>query len=268
MDIASLIPELIPSTVSIAWLPILQSVIWWLLGTMVFVVIILIYRYLKNNNPYNGFVQGFDWGFELVYEMFNEVGGWKLGRQALTFTTVLFFFILWQNIFWLLGDMIVLVWPAGHHVFRPMTTDIISNWTVAVISVVLALVYGFVVNGFGFIQKYIPINGMWIVTKITHWYDYITKFLDILLGLLLGIIELLGEVGRMLSLSLRLFGNMFVGMILLTLLIAVIQYAIHVPFAAPLFVFAYEFAVSFIQAFIFALLTTIYFRLGADGTGH
>ncbi len=51
---------------------------------------------------------------------------------------------------------------------------------------------------------------MGIVKEVNHWYDYITKFLDIVLGLLIGIIELLGEFGRMLSLALRLFGNMFV----------------------------------------------------------
>ena len=50
---------------------------------------------------------------------------------------------------------------------------------------------------------------MGIVKEVKHWYDYI-KFLDIVLGLLIGIIELLGEFGRMLSLALRLFGNMFV----------------------------------------------------------
>lgn len=105
---------------------------------------------------------------------------------------------------------------------------------------------------------------MGIVPKINHWYDYITKLLDILLGLLIGIIELLGEFGRMLSLSLRLFGNMFVGMILLTLLLYATQQLLHYPLIGPIVIFAYEFAVSLLQAFIFALLTTIYFKLAAD----
>ena len=77
---------------------------------------------------------------------------------------------------------------------------------------------------------------MGIVKEVKHWYDYITKFLDIVLGLLIGIIELLGEFGRML----------------------------HYPIVGPIAIFAYEFAVSLLQAFIFALLTTIYFKLAAD----
>ena len=163
-----------------------------------------------------------------------------------------------------MGDMIVLVRPAAHEVFRPLTTDIISNGTLAVAAVIASLVYGFSLHGFGFIQKYLPIHGMCIVTKIDHRYDYITKFLDIVLGLLIGIIELLGEVGRMLSLSLRLFGNMFVGMILLGLLLYATKELLHYPVLLPVVIFAYEFAVSLLQAFIFSLLVTIYVKLAAD----
>lgn len=46
--------------------------------------------------------------------------------------------------------------------------------------------------------------------KVDTWRKIFPKMLDILLGLLIGIIEFFGEFGRMLSLSLRLFGNMFV----------------------------------------------------------
>lgn len=55
---------------------------------------------------------------------------------------------MWHNIFGLIGDMVVLVWPAAHHVFRPLTTDIISNATLAVIAIVASLSYGFAINGF------------------------------------------------------------------------------------------------------------------------
>ena len=74
------------------------------------------------------------------------------------FTTTLFLFVVWHNLFGLIGDMIVLVWPAAHHVFRPLTTDIVSNGTLAVISIVASLAYGFTSHGFGFIKKYLPIN--------------------------------------------------------------------------------------------------------------
>ena len=264
MDLSTLIPDIFPHQVAVGTVSLFQSLIAGLLGTSVFVILVLVYSHLKKRNPYNRFVQGVDLIVEWVYSMLAQIGGEHVGRKAILFTTTLFLFVVWHNLFGLIGDMIVLVWPAAHHVFRPLTTDIVSNGTLAVISIVASLAYGFASHGFGFIKKYLPINWMGIVKEVKHWYDYITKFLDIVLGLLIGIIELLGEFGRMLSLALRLFGNMFVWMILLTLLLYATQLLLHYPIVGPITIFAYEFAVSLLQAFIFALLTTIYFKLAAD----
>ena len=90
--------------------------------------------------------------------MLTQIGGEHVGRKAILFTTTLFLFVVWHNLFGLIGDMIVLVWPAAHHVFRPLTTDIVSNGTLAVISIVASLAYGFASHGFGFIKKYLPVN--------------------------------------------------------------------------------------------------------------
>ena len=264
MDLSSLIPDILPHTIQIGTLHVFQSLIAWAIGTGLFVLFVLIYSRRKKSNPYEKFVQGVDAVVEIVYKMLADVWWAHVWRKALLFTTTLFFFVVRHNLFGLIGDMIVLVWPAGHLVFRPLTTDIVSNGTLAVISVIASLAYGFSLHGFGFIQKYLPVKGMGIVTEINHRYDYITKFLDIVLGLLIWIIELLGEIGRMLSLSLRLFGNMFVGMILLSLLLYATKELLYYPVLWPIVIFAYEFAVSLLQAFIFSLLVTIYFKLAAD----
>jgi F-type H+-transporting ATPase subunit a len=105
---------------------------------------------------------------------------------------------------------------------------------------------------------------MGIVPKVTKRWMVFTKALDIILGLLIGLIELAGELGRMVSLSLRLFGNMFVGMLLLTLVVYATTQFIHIPLLGPLPIFAYELCVGVLQATIFALLTTIYFKLAGQ----
>ena len=265
MDITSLVPDIVPQTVSVGGFNILQSLIGWLIGTLVLLILLIVYRRLKVMRPYSGFVQWWDTLYDMMYQTLKNAAGKYVWPQALNFITTLFFFVLWQNIFGLLGDMIVLVWPAGHDVFRPLTTDLIANGVLAATALIFSVWYGFVLYGFGFLKKYFPIpEGMGIVTQINHRYDYILKFLDILLWLLIGIIELIGEFGKILSLSLRLFGNMFVGMILLILLLYATQSLLHIPLLGPIVIFAYEFAVSILQAFIFALLTAVYFRLAAD----
>ena len=264
MDISSLIPDIIPHLVSVWDFHFFQSLITSLMGTGLFVILILLYRLLKNHNPYSKIIQGVDIVIETVYEMLADIWGEHVWRKALLFTTTIFFYVLWHNIFGLIGDMIVLVRPAAHHIFRPVTTDILFNWLLAIIAVVWSVIYWFALHGTHHIAKYFPLTGMGIVTQVTHRYDYITKFFDIILWLLIWIIEFIGEFGRMMSLALRLFWNMFVGMILLALLLYATQNLLHYPFIGPIVIFAYEFAVSLLQAFIFSLLTTIYFKLSAE----
>jgi len=264
MDISSLVPDIIPHLVLVGDFYFFQSLITSLMGTFFFLVLIVWYRLLKNSFPYNKIVQWVDVVIELVYEMLAEIWWEHVWRKALLFTTTLFFYVLWHNLFGLIGDMIVLVRPVAHHIFRPVTTDILFNWLLAIIAVVWSIIYWFALHGTHHIAKYFPLTGMGIVTEVTHWYDYITKFLDIILWLLIGIIEFVGEFWRMMSLALRLFWNMFVWMILLTLLLYATQSFLHYPIIGPIVIFAYEFAVSLLQAFIFSLLTTIYFKLSAE----
>ena len=51
MDLSTLIPDMVS---------LFQSLIAGLLGTSVFVILVLVYSHLKKRNPYNRFVQGVD----------------------------------------------------------------------------------------------------------------------------------------------------------------------------------------------------------------
>ncbi len=264
MDIQSILPDVFPHYLDLFGLQISQSLIAALIGTVTFALFAFIYYYKKHNSPHTYFVQIVDTIYEKVFEFFSEIGGKNVSPTWITFSVTIFVYILWNNIIWLFGDMIVLVWPAAHHYFRPATTDISFNAILAVSAVIGSLIYWFYKHWFHFIQKYIPTNGMGIVPKVTKRWMYITKWLDILLWLLIGFIELAWEIGRMVSLSLRLFWNMFVWMLLLTLTIYATTTFLHIPLLGPLPIFAYELCVGVLQATIFALLTTIYFKLAGD----
>ena len=58
MDLSSIIPDILPHIVTIGPISIFQSLIAWLLGTSIFVVMILLYAQAKKNNSYNKIVQG------------------------------------------------------------------------------------------------------------------------------------------------------------------------------------------------------------------
>jgi len=72
---------------------------------------------------------------------------------------------------------------------------------------------------------------------------------------IVGIIELISELGRIVSFSFRLFGNIFAGKTLLTVAI------FFVPFVLPIPIMGYELFVGFIQAGVFAFLTLIFIKL-------
>jgi F-type H+-transporting ATPase subunit a len=77
----------------------------------------------------------------------------------------------------------------------------------------------------------------------------------------MGILEIISELSRVISLSFRLFGNVFAGEVLL----AVIGFLI--PFVAVLPFYGLELFVGAIQAFIFALLALVFLTLGTTEHG-
>jgi F-type H+-transporting ATPase subunit a len=89
---------------------------------------------------------------------------------------------------------------------------------------------------------------------------YLAKFGGPILALapLMFFIEIIGDVARMLSLSVRLYGNMFAGEQITNVFISLTYLIVPVLFMG-LHVF-----VSFLQAYVFTLLTMIYLSLGTS----
>jgi F-type H+-transporting ATPase subunit a len=82
-------------------------------------------------------------------------------------------------------------------------------------------------------------------------------------------IEVISELGRIVSLSARLFGNVFAGEILLGVMYAMaaaVKVAI-IPLAIPVVFIGLELLFGTIQALVFALLSLIYIVLATEG-GH
>jgi len=79
------------------------------------------------------------------------------------------------------------------------------------------------------------------------------------LAFVIGLIELLSELARLISFSFRLFGNIFAGK---TLLMVVMFLA--TPYLLPVPLIAYEVFVGFIQAFIFAILTLFFIKIAVE----
>jgi F-type H+-transporting ATPase subunit a len=83
------------------------------------------------------------------------------------------------------------------------------------------------------------------------------------MGFIIGLLEIIGDLARLVSLSFRLFGAIFAGEVLLL----VIGY--FAPYVAPVPLMAFEVFIGLLQAAIFAILTLAYIKLAVeDPHGH
>ena len=83
------------------------------------------------------------------------------------------------------------------------------------------------------------------------------------MGFMIGLIEIIGNLARLISLSFRLFGAIFAGEVLLLIIGA------FVPLILPVPLMAFEAFIGILQAAIFAILTLAFIKIAiAEPHGH
>ena len=135
--------------------------------------------------------------------------------------------------------------------FRAPATDLNFTIALALVTMVYVQIIGFRYQGIGYLKKFFP----WNVTPTVISSNPI-KGIDWAVGLL----ELVGEISRIISFSFRLLGNIFAGQILL-FVIAFLVPAISVAF------FGLEFFVGLIQAVVFGLLALMFMAGASESHG-
>jgi F-type H+-transporting ATPase subunit a len=82
------------------------------------------------------------------------------------------------------------------------------------------------------------------------------------IGTVVGVLELVSEVGKLISFTFRLFGNVFAGEVLLTVMLHLVPFLLPLPF---LFL---EVFVGFIQAVVFSMLTLVFLKTSTIPAEH
>ncbi len=118
------------------------------------------------------------------------------------------------------------------HVFRAPTSDLSFTIALAIISLVVTNALGFKYLKLGYAKRYFnfsnPMDGI------------------------VGIIEFVSEISKILSFSFRLFGNIFAGEMLLVVITSLTIGIATLPF------YALELFVGVIQAFVFLMLSAVF----------
>lgn len=199
----------------------------------------------------------FEYFLEILLSYFDQVtGSREKTRRFLPLVGSVFFFILLSNWLGLLpGTGSILV---GHApLLRPANTDLNLTVAMAVTAVLASHIFGlFAVGVFTHINKFIQIGS--IVKSIKK--GPIAIF-TALIEAVVGLIEVVGELAKVLSLSLRLFGNIFAGEVLISVISALVGLLVPAPFMML------ELLVGLIQAAVFTMLTLVYLTV-LSTAGH
>jgi F-type H+-transporting ATPase subunit a len=171
--------------------------------------------------------------FELLVEyivgLMRDIIGPKY-RTYVPLVAGLWIWILFQNFFGLLPYL------------SPPTDNVNTTLSMAVIVFLATHYYGIKVHGFKYIHHFL--SPVWPPTVVL-----------ILISPFYLVIELIGHVARILSLSIRLFANMFADHTVISIFLM-----LTAPFVPSIFM-GMGVIVCLLQAFIFSLLTIIYISL-------
>ena len=183
--------------------------------------------------------------FEIVIEAgYGQVESLAHTRARVFFPFVMTFFLFimtanWLGLFPGFGTIGFFAHNAGKTEFTPllrsMSSDLNMTLGLAILSAVVTHAYAI---------KYLGIK------------DYLKRWVSLNpIFLFVGILEIISEFTKIVSLSFRLFGNIFAGEVVLSTVSSIFAFIVPLPF------YFLEIIVGFVQAAVFMMLTLVFLVL-------
>ena len=254
--------------------------------TIILIVVIAFFtnRSLKNSQKTDLVPRGIgnlmESFFELLYNLTESSAGTKYARMIFPWFATSMFYVLFANLLKLIpgfesigvlhhahhegeghaisalaGNWYLFTAEHGDYILAPflrgISVDLNFTFALALISVVMIQVVGFRAQGFGYLTKFFNTKRMFKVPFFGA--------MDFLVGLL----ELISEISKVLSFAFRLFGNMFAGIVLVAIVAGLLgKFSI-----LPAMIMLFELFVGVIQAFVFGMLTMVFMAQATQGHG-
>lgn len=202
-------------------------------------------------------------GFQNIVEVIIEalvnlatdiMGDRETGRKFFPLAATIFLFILLSNWIGLLPGMGTVGWSVMHDGHPTIVPFIRSASADLNMTIALSLIVVFTIQFAGIAA--LGLRGYAAKFFIAPWHKPYG------LGTVMGLLELVSEVAKLLSFSFRLFGNVFAGEVLLTVMLHLVPYLVPLPFLLL------EIFVGFIQAAVFAMLTLVFIKMARTPAAH
>jgi len=215
--------------------PVTNGLVLTLVVSFILIIFSLYFRSQLKMIP--GKLQGFvEMGMEMLLNfMDSTLGSMEAAEKYFPLIATIFIFIWLSNLLGIFPGVGSVTFNSASGqvpLFRSPAADLNFTLAFAVISVIVTNVIGMASVGvFKHLGKFFNFHGP--------------------IDFFIGILELVSELAKIVSLSFRLFGNVFAGEVLMIIISYLAAYLIPLPF---LFL---ELFVGLIQAFIFATITLV-----------
>jgi len=192
---------------------------------------------------------------ELLYEsmenLLSQITGDKKGARALMpFIGALFVFIGLSN---LLGMVPIITSITFDNIliFRSPTSDFNTTFSLAVAAIIVIQLLSIRSFGFlGYLGKFLRFKEVYLGFR-----KGISDGLVAIINLFVGLLDIIGEFSKAISLSLRLFGNVYAGIVLSTIALGALAYLLPSVWLALGLLF------GIVQATVFGSLVAVYYVL-------
>ena len=244
-------PPIQPETIfSIGGLAMTNAMFLGVLVTLFFTLFsILVTRKLKIKP---GKIQLFcEWTVLAFLDLLEKIAGSrKNAEDLLPLVGTLFLFFGVSNLIGLVPGMTSITY-GGIPMLRTPTNDFNMTFSIAFAMVALANYASFRAFGlFGHLGKFIKIKGIY-----TGFKQSFGKGMLGIVDFVLGLLDIVSEIAKIFSLSLRLFGNMYAGEVMAAVLLGAFAVAL------PTIWLGFNAFVAVLQAMVFGALTAAYYSL-------
>lgn len=189
--------------------------------------------------------------YEGMLDLLNQItGSRKHSEKLFPLIGALFIFIGFSNLIGLI-PLLTSVTYDGVAFFRTPTNDFNTTFSIALAMVILTQIASIKDFGiFGHLGKYFKFKGIYLGFR-----KGLMAGVMAIIEFFIGLLDIISEVAKVISLSLRLFGNMYAGEVLAIIIVGALAYGL------PSVWMAMNLLVAVVQTIVFGSLTAAYYMM-------
>jgi F-type H+-transporting ATPase subunit a len=202
----------------------------------------------------SGFRNFAEWLYEGMLKLVEQItGSPSTANQVFPLIGAIFVFFGISNLIGLIPGLTE--WHIhGKPILRLPTSGINTTFSVAFAMVALIQVESIrQVGAFAHISKYIQLPQIW-----KGFHQSMGAGFNAMIGFFVGLLDIVGEFAKVISLSLRLFGNMYAGIVLTAVIMSAVAYAL------PSLWMAMGILTGIVQAIVFGSLVAAYYSISVQ----